>query len=242
MRILAIGDIHGCSIALRTLLDAVQPGSDDILVTLGDYVDRGPDTRGVIDTLIALEKTTQLKPLTGNHEVLFLDALIEQVDRDAWLRVGGRETLASYTSQGQPPSWDGVPQEHIEFLTHRCLRYWESDRNLFVHANANAVFPLNEQSDDWLFWTRFEDSYPHVSGKTMICGHTAQKEGCPAIRPQAVCLDTWAYGGGWLTCLDVGSGEITQANQAGHIRRLTLADIQAHCPNTPTQMLGSSPG
>lgn len=241
MRILAIGDIHGCSIALRTLLDVVKPGSDDILVTLGDYVDRGPDSRGILDTLISLEKTTQLKPIIGNHEILFLDALLEEVDRDAWLRVGGRETLLSYGSQDGQITWDKVPQDHIDFLSNRCLRYWESATHLFVHANANAVFPLSEQSDDWLFWTRFEDSYPHVSGKIMICGHTAQKNGSPAVRSYAICLDTWAYGGGWLSCLDVGSGEIVQANQAGEVRRLSLSDLQSGTTNTPTQLLGSSP-
>ena len=89
MRTLVIGDIHGCSKALRTLLDAVQPGSDDVLVTLGDYVDRGPDSKGVLNMLIALEKRTQLKPILGNHEILFLDALNGRVDPTGWLRVGG---------------------------------------------------------------------------------------------------------------------------------------------------------
>ena len=73
MRTLVIGDIHGCSTALRTLLDAVKPGPEDVLVTLGDYVDRGPDSKGVLDILLGLEKTTQLKPIIGNHEILFLD-------------------------------------------------------------------------------------------------------------------------------------------------------------------------
>ena len=226
MRILAIGDIHGCSIALRTLLDVVQPGSDDIVVPLGDYVDRGPDAKGVIDILLGLEKTTQLKPLMGNHEVLFLDAIAEQVDVESWLRVGGRETMLSYVPEGTPMSWKHVPPEHLEFLSQRCLRYWESEHHFFVHANANAVFGLSEQSDDWLFWTRFDDSYPHVSGKTMICGHTAQKTGVPALRPHAICVDTWAYGEGWLTCLDIGTGDFVQTNQAGKVKKFSMMDLQ----------------
>jgi serine/threonine protein phosphatase 1 len=225
MRILAIGDIHGCSIALRTLLDAVQPGSDDLLVTLGDYVDRGPDSKGVIDTLIGLEKTTQLKPLIGNHEVLFLEAVMSHINADGWLRVGGHETLVSYDPGTQHPAWEKVSDEHLQFLTQRCLRYWETDHHLFVHANLNSVYPLQDQSDDWLFWTRFENSFPHVSGKTMVCGHTAQKNGLPALRPSAICVDTWAYGGGWLTCFDVLKGEFIQANQAGQIRRLNLSEL-----------------
>lgn len=233
MRILAIGDIHGCSIALRAVLDTVRPGEDDILVTLGDYVDRGPDTKGVIDTLISLEKTTQLKPLTGNHEILFLDAMQAGQNVTGWLGVGGRETLLSYTPAGEDLSWNHVPAEHVDFLTQRCLRYYETETHLLVHANANSVYALSEQNDDWLFWTRFDDSFPHVSGKTMICGHTAQKTGLPALKPRAVCLDTWAYGGGWLSCLDVGSGEVVQANQLGEVRRLNLKELSAAGADQP---------
>ncbi|MCW0217880.1 MAG: serine/threonine protein phosphatase [Prosthecobacter sp.] len=241
MRTLAIGDIHGCSIALRTLLDVVQPGSDDVLITLGDYVDRGPDSRGVIDMLISLEKTIQLKPLLGNHEILFLDAQAGRLDKEAWLRVGGRETLGSYAPDGHSLSFENIPPSHLEFLYKRCLRYWETGKHLFVHANANSVFALSEQSDDWLFWARFEDSFPHVSGKTLVCGHTAQKSGLPSIRPQAICLDTWAYGEGWLSCLDVDSGEIVQANQIGKVRKLSLAELEITSTSLPTQVLGSSP-
>lgn len=240
MRILAIGDIHGCSIALRTLLDVVQPGSDDILVTLGDYVDRGPDSKGVLDTLIGLEKTTQLKPLIGNHEILFLDAITEQLDAEAWLRVGGRETMQSYVAEGQTPTWADVTVAHVEFLKERCLRYWETEQHIFVHANANSVYPLSEQSDDWLFWTRFDDSFPHVSGKTMICGHTAQKDGVPGLRPRAICLDTWAYGEGWLTCMDVATGEFIQANQLGQTKRISLADLELLSHQLPTQVIKPS--
>lgn len=241
MRILAIGDIHGCSIALRTLLDAVKPGSDDVLITLGDYVDRGPDSKGVLDTLLELEKTTQLKPLLGNHEILFIDAMAEQLDVEAWLRVGGRETLLSYAPDHTTLSWNHVSAEHMEFLNERCLRHWETEKHLFVHANANAVFPLTEQSDDWLFWTRFDDSYPHVSGKTMVCGHTAQKSGIPTLRPHAICLDTWAYGEGWLTCMDVNSGEFIQANQAGQIKKFTLSDLENQAGGKTTQLPVSPP-
>lgn len=227
MRTLVIGDIHGCTNALHRLLDVVRPTHDDILITLGDYVDRGPDSRGVIDTLIQLESQTQLKPLIGNHEILFLDVLARKIDPLGWLRVGGSETMQSYA----PPenkhdiAWQHVPQEHIDFLQNRCLRHFEDEQHLYVHANANAYFSLPDQSDDWLFWTRFDDAFPHVSGKKMICGHTAQKSGLPMIKPFAICIDTWAYGSGWLSCLDVTSGKIIQANQAGEIRHLDLNDL-----------------
>jgi serine/threonine protein phosphatase 1 len=225
MRTLVIGDIHGCSNALRTLLDAVQPGREDILVTLGDYVDRGPDSKGVLDTLISLEKTTQLKPIIGNHEILFLDVLNKRIEPEGWLRVGGAETLKSYVPDHQTLAWDSVTPDHIDFLTQRCLRYYEDEHNLYVHANANAYFKLADQSDDWLFWTRFDDVYPHTSGKRIICGHTAQKSGWPNVRSYAICLDTWGYGQGWLTCMDVESETFIQANQAGNIRHTSIKEL-----------------
>ncbi len=238
MRTLVIGDIHGCATALHTMLETVRPGRDDVLITLGDYVDRGPDSKGVLDMIIKLESQTQLKPILGNHEILFLDAMARRIDPEGWLRVGGKETILSYAPDHATLSWDNVSPAHIEFLTNRCLRYYEDETHLYVHANANAVYSLKDQSDDWLFWTRFEDAYPHVSGKQMICGHTAQKSGLPLVKPFAICLDTWVYGMGWLTCLDVGSGELIQTNQAREVRRYSIADfVQNPTPATITIQL-----
>lgn len=234
MRTLVIGDIHGCSKALRTLLDAVKPGAEDVLITLGDYVDRGPDSKGVLDTLMSLEKSTNLKPLLGNHEILFLDALNARIDPTGWLRVGGAETIASYSPSHHELTWDKVSQAHVEFLSERCLRYYEDEHHIYVHANANAYFGLNDQSDDWLFWTRFDDAFPHISGKKMICGHTAQKSGLPGVKPFAICLDTWVYGQGWLTCLHVETGALVQANQAGQLRKISLSELVESPSNTAT--------
>jgi serine/threonine protein phosphatase 1 len=73
-RTIAIGDIHGCAAALRAVIAAIKPTAEDTLVTLGDYVDRGPDSRGVIDEMLLLEKRCHVLPLLGNHEVMMLDA------------------------------------------------------------------------------------------------------------------------------------------------------------------------
>jgi serine/threonine protein phosphatase 1 len=126
-----------------------------------------------------------------------------------------------------------VPPAHIEFLSERCLRYYEDAHHLFVHANANSVYALRDQSDDWLFWTRFSDAFPHVSGKTMICGHTAQKTGLPAVRPFAICIDTWVYGEGWLTCLELETGVIYQANEKGEQRSLKLSELEVISDDGP---------
>ena len=216
-RHLAIGDIHGCVTALATLVDSIGLRDGDTIVTLGDYVDRGPDSRAVVDFIINLGETHQLVALRGNHEIMMLDAR----EKDSWLRpwlsYGGEETLQSYGG-----SFDDVPDAHIDFLENKLHRYYESETHIFVHANLAPDVALEEQSDAALFWQKYKDPGPHNSGKTMVCGHTAQQSGVPLSNGHSVCIDTWAHGDGWLTCLDVGSGTVWQANEAGETRRFDL--------------------
>ena len=95
-RLFAIGDIHGCSTALKTLIDAIDPRPDDTIVTLGDYVDRGPDSAGVVAHLIGPAPAGFCRfSLIGNHEVMMLDFLRDPAAHAYWLDEGGRETLAS---------------------------------------------------------------------------------------------------------------------------------------------------
>ena len=84
-RVIAIGDIHGCARALATLIEAIQPGPDDLLIPLGDYIDRGPDSKWVIDQLIALRNRCQLIPLLGNHEEMLFLARLTRGDLNFWL-------------------------------------------------------------------------------------------------------------------------------------------------------------
>jgi serine/threonine protein phosphatase 1 len=226
MRTLVIGDIHGCSTAMDLLLRELAPQSDDTLITLGDYVDRGPDSRGVIDRLLSLQQRTRLVPILGNHEILMLDASHGLVDMDSWLAVGGRQTMASYVGAA-PPDFKAVPDTHWDFIENQCQRFFETDSHIFAHAGVNAMLPLADQSDDWLFWRRFDDAHAHFSGKTLICGHTAQKAGLPLIKPGAICIDTWAYGEGWLTAMDISTQSFLQANQRGELRRLSIEDVHA---------------
>src|SRR5438105_2014099 len=124
MRVLAIGDIHGCLGPLDELLAWVNPAPDDLVVTLGDCVDRGPDTRGVLDRLIALKRGgMRLVCLRGNHEIMMLDAYHGgRDDRKGWLLVGGAQALASYgTLPGRSGTFADVPREHWDFLEHDLL-------------------------------------------------------------------------------------------------------------------------
>ncbi|MEK6262073.1 MAG: metallophosphoesterase family protein [Planctomycetota bacterium] len=220
-RLLAIGDIHGCLTALETLAAFVPFADDDVLVTLGDYVDRGPDTREVLDWLIARLAAGRLIPLRGNHEIMLLEARESKSELRFWLKFGGREALASY-SDSPDVSLADIPAAHWRFIEHETLPYHETDTHVFVHASLVPDLPLTDQPDDVLFWERFDNPSPHQSGKTMICGHTSQKSGYPLDIGHAVCIDTWVYGEGWLTCLDPATGEYWQANQRGETRRERL--------------------
>jgi serine/threonine protein phosphatase 1 len=224
-RTLVIGDIHGCLTAFDLLLKELSPQKEDIVITLGDYIDRGPDSRGVLDRMLELEKSTQLIPLLGNHEILMLDTSSHLVDCGSWYGVGGRQTMESYGCT-DTPDWNAIPQEHWDFLSQRLRRWHESETHIFAHANVNAMLPLPDQSDDWLFWRRFDDSHPHFSGKTLVCGHTAQKNGLPIIMPGRICIDTWVYGEGWLTALEIGTETVVQANQRGEVRRYSFNEVR----------------
>ena len=224
MRVLAIGDIHGCSRALDTLLAAVAPRPDDLLITLGDYVDRGPDSRGVLDRLLRIRQTGRLVALRGNHDLMMVSARASLEPVDGWLACGGRETLVSYGTGGTLGRFEDVPDEHWEFLEKGCVDWYETETHLFVHANADPNLPLSEQPDYLLFWEPLGDPKPHHSGKIIVCGHTRQLSGEPLDLGFLICVDTWVYGQGWLTCLDVGTGQIWQANQLGQKRTAWLQD------------------
>ena len=112
-----------------------------------------------------------------------------------------------------------IPQAHWDFLENHLRDYYETDRHLFVHANLYPDLPLDEQPEYVLFWEHIDEwTPPHQSGKTMICGHTSQKTGEVLNLGHAVCIDTSACKGGWLTCLDVETGDYWQANEQGETR------------------------
>ena len=217
MRTIAIGDLHGCRLQLAKLLDAIAPTADDTLVFLGDYVDRGPDSRGVIDKLIELKSQFRCVFLRGNHELMMSRSRTSTSEHRMWLQVGGAQTLGSYgKTPGRSGTLDDVPEAHWKFFDD-CFDYHETDAHLFVHATVLADKPMVEQTEDSLFWDFFEEPIAHVSGKTMICGHSSQKEGTILDHGTAICIDTFAYGGGNLTALDVHSYDYWQADILGRV-------------------------
>jgi len=135
-RHLAIGDIHGCINALTSLVDFVALRPDDTIVTLGDYVDRGPDSSAVLDFVIGLGKTQNLVLLRCNHEIMMLDSREKKSWFHAWMGYGGDATLLSYSrSEEDSGSFADVPDAHIDFLENKLMPYYECETHFFVHAN-----------------------------------------------------------------------------------------------------------
>ena len=216
-RTIAIGDVHGCSTALQALLGAIQPQPNDLIVTLGDYVDRGPDSRGVIEQLIDLGTRCRLVALLGNHDEVLLDVRAGRESIKDWIDIGGKQTLASYGSGRDIKS---IPLEHFAFFE-SCLEYYETDDWIFLHASYDPAVAMADQEGDPLRWQSLHQSIPgrHYSGKTVITGHSAQKSGEILDLGYLKCIDTYCYGGGWLTALDVLTEEVWQVDQEGKMRR-----------------------
>lgn len=215
-RTIAIGDMHGCAKALEALLDLVRPRPDDLVVTLGDYVDRGPDSRGVLDRLIALDAQCRLVPILGNHDQMLLDVRSGTHPLYWFLDIGGIATLDSY---GPGRNIALVPQDHIDFLE-GCRDFYETDTHIFLHANYYPDLPMGEQEPTMLRWESLREMLPgpHESGKTVVVGHTSQKKGEILDLGYLKCIDTFCYGGGWLTALEVNTGDVWQVDREGRPR------------------------
>src|SRR5262245_12500962 len=221
-RTLAIGDIHGCSTALSALIEAIRPGPDDTVIPLGDYLGRGPDSRGVLDRLIALGERCRLVPLLGNHEEMILDALQDKSALRKWLTCGGADALRSYGwSPGGPRRAvaDWIPRRHREFLA-GCRPYHETATHLFVHAGFVPDLPMERQPPLALRWrvTDARTAVPHGSGKIAVVGHTRQLSGDVLDLGFLICIDTNCARGGWLTALEADTGRIWQADREGRLR------------------------
>jgi len=215
-RTIAIGDIHGCLAALEKLLEAVRPRPEDTVVTLGDYVDRGPDSRGVIERLLQLWRECHLVPLLGNHDEMMLKVHDGQTELYTdWMLFGGNATLESYHTN-RP---EVLPTGHIDFLR-SCPLLHETERCFFVHGNYLADLPFHAQPRETLLWESLRIRRPgrHCSGKVAIVGHASQKSGEILDLGYLKCIDTWCYGNGWLTALDVDSGQFWQVDKTGKPR------------------------
>lgn len=223
-RTIVIGDIHGCHNAFVRLLDLIAPDDSDRLVLLGDLIDHGPDSRLVIDLAIQLQSKHEVVCILGNHEELLLNAIDSMDELANWLRNGGAATLRSYGwkaggKRRTVASW--IPKDHQSFLR-SCLPYFETHDHIFTHAGYVANLAMIDQPPLALRWrvVDAQTAEPHVSGKTVIVGHSAQRTGKPLDVGYLKCVDTSCVRSGWLTGLDVSTGAIWQSNQQGQARRV----------------------
>jgi len=221
MRTLAIGDIHGCNTALAGLLRQVKPASSDQIIFLGDYIDRGPGSRQVIESLLELHKACSAVFLRGNHEVMILDARESFLKADIWQSYGGLNALSSYGAGFRGDWTKAIPDSHWAFFE-RTLRFFETATHILVHACLDPELDMKDQPDWLLFWEYFDHMKPHKSGKRVICGHSPQRSGQIKDVGYATCIDTAAATGGWLTCLEVGTGQYWQTNERGQTREGAL--------------------
>jgi serine/threonine protein phosphatase 1 len=222
MRIYAIGDIHGRA---DLLVDAIARIDDDLArrpvrhaieVYLGDYIDRGPDSKTVIDLLSVRLVKNRAVCLRGNHEALMEDFLRDPANRDRWLQLGGLQTLASYGVSLRPRAeaeidthhrfWRAFPRAHEIFL--QCLRYsFCCGDFLFVHAGIRPDIPIPRQNFHDLMWIRDEFlSSPQHHGKFIVHGHTPVPH--PDIRQNRMNIDTGAWRTGTLTCVAIEGSAI----------------------------------
>lgn len=204
------GDIHGCLKSFNFLLERLSPGKGDVVVTLGDYIDRGPASKGVIDRLLKLRDETTLVALRGNHELMMEDARKGPPASSFWLLNGGIETLESYSGR----SLANIPQEHWQFLS-ELKTHHEMDNFLLVHATPPADACIENCDDDDLYWSRFRNPKPRADGKILVCGHTPQDERVPVHHNGNICIDTGCVHEGYLTALTLETGAYLQANEEG---------------------------
>ena len=202
-RLFIIGDVHGCLETLRRLIDRIDwhPESDG-LIFLGDYVDRGKKSRGVIDYIIELsDLSSHIRCLMGNHEGLLLEYL-RGGDIERYLFNGGGATLDSYRVNGRI----SIPSEHVSFLKSLEL-FIELDDYYVVHAGMRPGIEIHQQSPRDLLWIREPFLYSDYDfGKKVIFGHTPFAS--PMIKDNKIGLDTGAVFGNRLTCLELPCGKV----------------------------------
>lgn len=188
MGLIAIGDIHGCLTTLDALLHRLSPTDDDHLIFIGDYIDRGPDSKGVIDRLLTLGERYRCTFLRGNHESLMLDYLNHGAF-ELWQVNGGLATLESYMTEQRHLC---IPEAHIRFVNDTQL-YYDTPEYLFVHAGLRPELTVAEnleQCDEETFlWERSHLQARKLAWeKTVLCGHTPQAE--PIERERLIVIDT----------------------------------------------------
>lgn len=228
-RIIAIGDLHGIAEPLYRLIDKLNPTDSDALIFIGDYIDRGPQSKEVIEKLLELKmKHNSVYFLMGNHEDMLLGSVgfpAVVSNFDTWMYNGGSATLRSYGMGADEilnlaRMWndaergnriiDLIPESHMEFFKSLYL-YIETGSYFFCHAGISPHKTVEEgkQSTFDLLWIREHIGANNLKWeKKVICGHTPLED--VLVSDKLICIDTGLYYYGLLSAIDVVSGEIFQ--------------------------------
>jgi len=199
-RIFAIGDIHGCFDKLQALMDKIDINlGNDILVFIGDYIDRGKHSFEVVEYLIDLKRRFQnIVFLKGNHEEM-LEKYLSGFDKLTYLVNGGQQALDSYMKNCRQTDGPQIPREHLDFFSSLHL-FYQTEDYVFVHAGLKNKVPLEMQKTDDLLWIRSKFIKSDYNfGKQVVFGHTPLPE--PLVQPNKIGIDTGAVYGGKLTCV-----------------------------------------
>jgi serine/threonine protein phosphatase 1 len=213
-RLYAIGDIHGCVDELTAMLSSIAPVRGDTVVFVGDYIDRGPAARDVIEVLLELRRgAAEYVFLKGNHEDMMLSFLgLPGHYGDSFLFNGGAPTLESYGVAEGEPAVELIPASHMDFLKALATSYLHPPY-LFVHAGISPLRQLEEQSVEDMLWIRQEFIFnPHQLGATVVFGHTPMRAVMVDL-PYKLGIDTGLVYGGKLTCVEFTEGVLYQVGR-----------------------------
>ena len=223
-RILCIGDIHGCADTLKSLIEKIEPTPDDLIIQMGDMIDRGDKSFDVVKYLIELNQTYNCVFLKGNHEDMWINYLKNESRMDEinmFFVNGGKATLDSYCTNiiddatgdtmkpGNGLNFNDLPQSHQDFYDNLKI-FHEIDDFIFVHAGMNPSYPLDEQIEHDLMWIRNAFLYyPNTicEGKTIVHGHTPMEpdelKHYHETYTDRINLDSACVFGYELTCMNV---------------------------------------
>lgn len=210
-RLIAVGDIHAQYDLLLHLMEKIKPDESDRFVFLGDYIDRGENSKKVIEYLLDFERNYKSVFLRGNHEDMLLDYLgLDEKSKfgDAYLYNGGKKTIISYAGKlvGTTEFRNSIPEEHLQFII-KTRDYYIEDNYIFVHAGLIPNKPIEKQKREDLLWIRDRFIYADTKlEKIVIFGHTPNQE--VLIMKDKIGIDTGAGYDMHLSAIDLNSREV----------------------------------